>query len=97
MPALIRLVVISSGFGFSRKRRMLPLRVGFDQPVGARVLHRRQHDGGAGLPLAVQPDDGAEVDLGQHVAVEHDDRVVEARRLANLMPPAVPSGAGSTT
>ena len=74
MPALMLLVVISSGFGFSRKRRMLPVRVGIDQPVRRRVVDRRQHDRRARLALAMQADDAREVDLRQHVAVEHDDR-----------------------
>ena len=82
MPALIVSQVISSAFGFSRKRWMLPLRVGLDQPVGARVLDRRQHDGRLRLALAVQRDDRAEIDLRQHVAVEHDHRF--AQRFAGV-------------
>ncbi len=77
MPALIVSHVISSGFGFSRKRRMFAVGVGFDQPVRAGILDRRQHDGRPGLPLAVQRDDRRQVDFGQHVAVEHDHRVVQ--------------------
>src|SRR5215831_6184346 len=50
-------------------------RVGLDQPVGARVLDRGQHDGRFGFALAVQAEHGGEVDLGQHVAVEDDDRL----------------------
>ena len=82
MPALIVLQVISSGFGFSRKRRMLPSRVGLDQAVGGRVVDRRQHDRRLRLALAVQRDDGRQVDLGQHVAVEDHDRV--AQRFARV-------------
>ena len=74
MPALIVLQVISSSPGFSRKRGTLPLAVGLDQAVGARVLDRRQDDGRLRLALAVQRQHGAQVDLGQHVAVEDDDR-----------------------
>ena len=77
MPALIVSQVISSGFGFSRKRRDVALGVGLDQAVGRRVVDRRQHDRGLRLALAVQRDHRAEVDLRQHVAVEDDDRVVE--------------------
>ena len=80
MPALIVLQVISSGFGFSRKRRMLPSRVGLDQPVRGRVVDRRQHDRRPRLALAVQPDDRGQIDLGQHVAVEDDDRLGAACR-----------------
>ena len=82
MPALIVSQVISSAFGFSRNRRMLPSRVGFDEAVGGRVVDRRQHDRRLRLALAMQRDDGAEIDLRQHVAVEHDDRLAE--RLAGV-------------
>ena len=58
------------------------VRVGLDQPVGARVLDRRQDDRRLGLALAVQPQHGAEIDLGQHVAVEHDDRL--GQRVAGI-------------
>ena len=51
--------------------------VGLDQPVGARILDRRQHDRRLGLALAVQPQHGAEIDLRQHVAVEDDHRIGE--------------------
>jgi hypothetical protein len=41
-------------------------------------------------------DEAAQVDLGQHVAVEDDDRVAHALRgVADRA--AVPSGVGSTT
>ena len=56
---------------------MLPRRVGFDQAVGGGVLDRRQDDRRARLALAVQADDRRQVDLRQHVAVEHDDRFGE--------------------
>ena len=74
MPALIVLQVISSSPGFSRNRRMLPVGIRFDEPVGARVLDRGQDDGRLRLALAVEPQHGREIDLGQHVAVEDDDR-----------------------
>ena len=77
MPALIVLQVISSSPGFSRKRWMLLDGVGLDQPVGARILDRRQHDRRLRLALAVQAQDGAEIDLRQHVAVEDDHRLGE--------------------
>ena len=56
MPALIVSQVISSGFGFSRKRLDVAVGVGLDEAVGGRVLDRRQHDRRLGLPLAVEPD-----------------------------------------
>ena len=77
MPALIVLQVISSSPGFSRNRLMLPSRVGLDQAVGARVVDRRQDDRRLRLALAVQPQHGRQIDLGQHVAVEDDDRFGE--------------------
>ena len=61
---------------------MLPVRVGLDQPVGARIVDRRQHDRRLGLALAVQPQHGAEIDLRQHVAVEDDDRL--GQRVAGI-------------
>ena len=51
------------------------MRVGFDQAVGARVVDWRQDDGRLGLALAVERQDGAQVHLRQHVAVEDDDRL----------------------
>ena len=83
MPALIVSQVISSAFGFSRNRWMLPSRVGFDQPVRASGLSTGVSTIVAlRLALAVQRDHGAEIDLRQHVAVEHDDRF--AQRLAGV-------------
>ena len=82
MPALIVLQVISSSPGFSRKRLTLAAGVGLDQPVGPRILDRRQDDGGLGLALAVKPEHSAEVHLGQHVPVEHDDRL--GQRVARI-------------
>ena len=84
MPALIVLQVISSAFGFSRKRRILLGRVGLDEAVGGRVVDRRQHDGGARAAVAMKIDEAAQIDLCQHVAVEDDDRVAHTlRRVAN--------------
>ena len=80
MPALIVSQVISSGFGFSRKRRDAAVGLGLDQAVGRRIVDRRQHDRRLGLALAMQRDDGVDVDAGHHVAVEDDERVVDALR-----------------
>jgi len=62
-------------------------RIGFDQSEGGRVLDRGQHDGGLRLTLAMQPDDRAEVDLRQHVAVENHDGFREVVA-------GIPDGAG---
>ena len=48
-------------------------RVRLDEPVGPRVLDRCQDDGGLGLALPVEPEHCAEIHLGQHVPIEHDD------------------------
>ena len=79
MPALIVSQVISSGLGFSRKRRTPSVRFGLDQAVGGGVVDRRQHDRGLRLALAVQLHHRVQIDLRQHVAVEDDDRAVEVR------------------
>ncbi len=51
--------------------------LGLDEPVGARVLDRRQHDRDDGLSLLVEGDDVLEVDVGEDVAVEDDGPVVD--------------------
>ncbi len=50
------------------------VRVGFDEAVGGRIRHRREHDGRLRFALAVQRDDGPEIDFRQHVTVEDHDR-----------------------
>ena len=82
MPALIVLQVISSSPGFSRKRLDVAVLVGLDQPVGARVVDRREHDRRLGLALAMEPEHRRQVDLRQHVAVEDDHRLGQASRPA---------------
>ena len=77
MPALIVLQVISSVARLLEEPLDVAVGVGLDQAVGARVLDRGQDDRRLGLPLAVEPQHGGQVDLGQHVAVEDDDRVRE--------------------
>src|SRR4029078_9036756 len=54
------------------------LRVRFHQAVRAGIVHRRQHYGGLGAARAVEVHDGPEVDLREHVTVEHHQRVVHA-------------------
>ena len=56
---------------------MLPASSVSTSPYARGVVHRRQHDRRARLALAVQPQHGRQVHLGQHVAVEHDDRLGE--------------------
>src|SRR5207249_5768601 len=54
-----------------------PVPVGLDQPVGGRVGDGREHERGRGPALAMPSDDGGQVHVGEHVAVEHHGRVVE--------------------
>ena len=51
--------------------------VRFHQPVGPRVLDRREDDRRLGLSLAVQREHRREIHVGQHVAVEDHDRFGE--------------------
>ena len=81
MPALIVLQVISSA-RLLEEPLDVAVGVGLDQAVGARVLDRRQDDRRLGLALAVQPEHRREVDVGQHVAVEDDDRL--GQRIARV-------------
>jgi hypothetical protein len=62
------------------KAQDVALRIGFHQAVGAGIVDRRQDDRRRGLALAVHPDDGAQVDFRQHVAVEDDDGIVHVGR-----------------
>ena len=56
-----------------------------DAPVGPgdhdaeleRVVHRLQGDGGQRSALLVEADHGREVDIGEHVARDHEERLVE--------------------
>src|SRR5262245_53732009 len=45
-----------------------------DEPVRRRIVDRGQDDRRARVPLPVKSNDAAEIDLRQHVAVEHDNR-----------------------
>ena len=66
------------GLRLFQKPEDVARRVGFHQPVRAGILHRRQHDRRLRLALAVQRDDARQVDLREHVAVEHHQRVGDA-------------------
>ena len=96
MPALMLLVVISSGFGFSRNRRMLPSPVGLDQAVGAGVVDRRQHDRRPRLRSRCSP-----ITAGRSISVSTSPLKTTTESVtpwaAYLIAPPVPSGAGSTT
>ena len=70
------------GVGFFQEPADVAVGVGLHEAVGARILDRCEHDGRLGPALAMQRDDGGEVDLGQDVSVEDDDRFAE--RLAGV-------------
>ena len=61
------------------ERRHLALRRRPHEAVGGRVLHRRERDGGRRAARLVARDLRADVDVGQDVAVEHQEAVVEQR------------------
>ena len=65
------------GLGLLEEAPDVAVTIGFDQPVGRRILDRREDDGRAGLALAVHADDRRQVELRHHVAVEYDDRFRE--------------------
>src|SRR5688572_284945 len=64
-------------FRLLQEARDVAVAVGLDEPVGARVLDRGQYDRRLGLALPMELDDRGQIDLRQHVAVEHDDRIGE--------------------
>jgi hypothetical protein len=54
------------------------LRIGFHETVRFGVFDRRQHDRRARPAFSMQSEDLRQIDLRQHVAVEHNDRLREA-------------------
>ncbi len=71
------LTLTSSAPGFSAKRVDAPALAGLDHAVGAGVLDRREDDGGDRAARVVLADDGAEVEVGDDVAVEDDGRLAD--------------------
>jgi hypothetical protein len=76
------------------------IRVGLDEPVRRGVLHRREHDSGAGGALSMQTQHGVHVHGRHDIAVEDNERVryplgrvpnraagAERRRLDNVAQP----------
>ena len=55
------------------------VRLGDHDPVLQRVLDPREQDGEIGLALAVKGDGGAEVEIGQDVAADHQEGSAEVR------------------
>nr|WP_254126975.1 hypothetical protein [Aquihabitans sp. G128] len=63
--------------GFSRKRSMEPSSWVMTMPNFERVVDRHQADGGERLLLVVEGQDLAEVDVGEHVAGDHEEALGE--------------------
>ena len=55
-----------------------PSLVGGHHPERGRVLDRREGDGRLGPALAVKGDQPGDVKVGQHVAVDHHEGLVDA-------------------
>ena len=77
MPVLMVSLNTWPQVGFSRKRSMRAVLVGDDDAELERVLDRDEADGGQRLVLVVEGDDPAEVDVGEHVAGDHEEALVE--------------------
>ena len=75
-PALIRFVSISSGLGFSTNSApSRPRRA--DEPVRRRVLDRDQRQRRRAPGPLVLRELGGQVDVGEDVAVEHEEALLE--------------------
>ena len=72
-------VSIWSGAGFSTKPVTSPSACVRHEPVGGRVLDRRQRERRLRAALLVQRELGGDVEVGEHVAVEHQEPLVEQR------------------
>ena len=64
---------------FLQESAHVPVRVNFHKPVSSRVVDWGQDDGGPGLPGSMQVEEGRQVDLGEHITVEHDNGAVKVR------------------
>ena len=78
MPALIRLLGSVPGAGFSTKRSDATAVVELDDAERRRVVDGDQVDRRLGAGRPVGGDEGADVEVGEHVAVGDDERVVDA-------------------
>ena len=86
------------GAGFSRKPRDRMVGVAEHEPVGRRVVDRDEAERADRAGRLVLGDLRGDVDVGQDVAVEHQEALVEADcSSAYFSAPAVPRGSGSTT
>ena len=55
-----------------------PSIIGGHHAEGGRVGHRVEGDGALGAALAVEGDQGRQIEVGEHVAVDHDEGLVDA-------------------
>ena len=92
MPVLIVSENTSPQVGFSRNRSMRAVGLGDDDAELERVLDALQRDRRERAVRAVRLHERGEVDVGEHVARDHEERVVELVRSRCAPSPAVPSG-----
>ena len=78
MPALISFVGASSRGGFSTKAMHPAVVVGGHHAEGGRIGHRVQGDGPLGPALAMERHQCGQVEVGEHVAVDDDEGLVDA-------------------
>ena len=78
VPALIWLLGAVPGAGFSTNRSTLPSRVDGHDAERRRVVDGDQVDRRLGSVLPMEVDERGDVEVGQHVAVGDDERVVDA-------------------
>ena len=77
MPVLMVSLKTWPHVGFSRKRSIDAVLAGDDDAELERVLDLGEADRGHRLALVVEGDDRAEVDVGDHVAGDHEEALVE--------------------
>ena len=77
MPVLMVSENTSPHVGFSRNRSMVPSALGDHDAELERVLDVLQRDRRRRAGVAVRLDERGEVDVGEHVAGDHEERVVE--------------------
>ena len=77
MPVLIVSENTWPQVGFSRNRSIVPVVAGDHDAEVDRVVHPLQRDRRERAAVAVRLDDGGEVDVGDDVARDHEERLVE--------------------
>ena len=79
VPALMAWLGASSFGGFSTKACDPPGHVGDHDAVARRILDGVQGDGGVGAGGVVEPDQPGDVEVGEDVAVDHHEALVDTR------------------